>query len=363
MSDPLGDRSRIRRVLLVRPSALGDVARTVPALVTLRRALPEAVIDWVVQPAFADVVRHHPALHEVVLFDRDRLARMWRSASAFRAGKGWIREIRARRYDLAVDLQGLMRSSLVTRFSGAPRRLGFANAREGGWLGYNVRFDVPEDMHTVDRMLRLLERAGLEPSHDMTLYVGEADAAWASDELRRLGIGDQPFVTLAPTARWLSKCWPIERYIDLARRLLDTRLAGGHIVVLAGPGEQAQVQPLLDALADTGRVHLPQTSVGRMVALLARTRLLVCNDSGALHIAVGLARPIAAIFGPTDPGLVGPYRRPETVIRPDTEHANNHNDFRRRPNDQTMIAGVTLDRVWATIEQQLALTHPPSSRS
>ena len=360
MSDPLGDLSRIRRVLLVRPSALGDVARTVPALVTIRNALPEATIDWVVQPAFADVVRHHPAVHEVVPFDRDHLGRMWRSVSAFGAGRQWLRALRDRRYDLAIDLQGLLRSGLITRFSGAPRRLGFANAREYGWLGCNVRFNVPERMHTVDRMLRLLELAGFAPSHDMTLYVGQADAQWAAEELRSVCVGDEPFVALAPTARWLSKCWPIERYIELARRLLDTRIAGGHLVVLAGPGERAQVQPLLDALADTGRVHLPATRVGQMAALLARAGLLVCNDSAALHIAVGLARPIAAVFGPTDPALVGPYRRPDTVIRPDRQQAN-HNDFRRRPNDQSVIAGVTLEQVWAVVEQQLDTAHPSTS--
>src|SRR6185369_11864763 len=155
------------RVLIIRPSALGDVARTVPALATLRAALPDAQIDWLVHDAFADAVRHHPMLKGVIEFPRQRFARFMRDRATTREVTAWARRLGDAKYDLVIDLQGLFRSGLMTRLTRAPRRVGFANAREIGWLGYNRRHHVDRSLHTVDRMLVLLEAEGFAPVRDM----------------------------------------------------------------------------------------------------------------------------------------------------------------------------------------------------
>ncbi len=343
-------------MLLVRPSALGDVARTVPALATLRRAMPEARIDWLVAEAFADSVRHHPMLDGVVTFARDRLARFGRSPAATREGLALARRLRRARYDVVVDLQGLFRSGLFTWLTRSPRRVGFADARELAWLGYTVRHAIdPAVRHTVDRMLALLQAEGHEPVADMRLYVGDEDRAWLDRLRERRGIGDHDYACLAPTARWGCKCWPLRHYTEIARRLLETGLAGDHLVVLASPAEQAQVEPMLTALRDEGlgdRVHRLRTSVGQLMALLNGARLLVCNDSAPLHIAVGFDRPIVAIYGPTDPAEVGPYRRDDAVVRPPiAEHELR--GYRHHSDDATLISRVGVDEVWEAIGRQL----------
>lgn len=324
------------RILLVRPSALGDVSRTVPVLASLRRAFPEAAIDWLVDERYVDAVRHHPMLDGVVPFVRRgrgrlRLPAMWR-------------RLRAGRYDRVYDLQGLLRSGLLTRATGAPRRVGFTDAREGGWLGYNVRHWIDAAVeHTVDRMLALVEADGVDPVRDMTLYVGGDDRAWAAGFLKRQGWADG-YVCVAPTAQWLCKCWPIERYAEVARRL------DRPVVVLAAPHETEQVQPLLDALGD--RAVLPRTTVGQLMALIEGTDLLLCNDSAALHIAVGLDRSVVALFGPTDPRKVGPYRRDDAVVQPPNAGSLAF-DYRRQRDDQAIISGITVETVWEKVQQAI----------
>jgi len=341
------------RVLIVRPSALGDVSRTVPALATLRHALPAARIDWLVAAPFADAVRHHPMLDHVVAFDRQRLKRLGLSPAANRAARDLCRQLRGARYDTVYDLQGLLRSGILTRLTGAPRRVGFTDAREAGWLGCNVRHNV-DATHTVDRMVGLLEADGYEPVRDMKLYVGEQDQHWLAQFREQTAIGDNDYTCIAPTARWLCKCWPADRYATLIERLLQSQRAGEHIVLLAAPNEHEQVKPILDALpaAHRERVHLPTTTIGQMMALLSDTSMLVCNDSAALHIAVGFHRPIAAIFGPTDPACVGPYQRLDTVIQPRDITPDDMRRYRRHKHDQSLIGRVSVDQVWRTIEAQ-----------
>ena len=341
------------RVLVVRPSALGDVARTVPCLVTLRAAMPDARIDWLVQDSFIDVVRHHPMLDHAVAFPRKDFQGL-RGLRAFH----WTRILKQNRYDIALDLQGLFRSAWLTWRSGARKRVGFANARELGWLFYNAKHNVSPQLHTVDRMLGLLAAEGHTTSHDMRLYTCDADEQWLDVLLSGLPPTSQPqrYIVLAPTARWLSKCWPLASYLALARRMLDANLTR-HFFILASPAEHGQVQQLVDGLREShpaAAVSMPTTTVGQMMAVLRRGGLVVCNDSAPLHIAVGFDRPIVAIFGPTDPALVGPYGRNNSVVRPaDGETVKSLGYYRKHPDDQALMAKVPLEAVWERVLSQL----------
>jgi lipopolysaccharide heptosyltransferase I len=334
-----------RRVLLIRPSALGDVCRTVPALVSLRKALPKAHIDWLVRDSFADAVCHHPDLSGVMPFQRRglRWIPLARGQSIYR----FAHQLRAACYDMVIDLQGLARSGLFARLTGAKHRIGFANAREGAWLGYNRRFRVDASLHTVDRMLSLVEAAGFPVVHDMQLYAGQTESQWARQQLESLGLTDQPYACIAPTARWLCKCWPVDRYTEVAKRLLNDGIVEPPVIVLASPAEREQVAPMLAALDD--RAVLPETTVGQLMALIAGARLVVCNDSAPLHIAVGFDRPLVTIFGPTDPALVGPYRREDAVVQPPGAQPMGPRAYRRHRDDQSLISQVTVDSVWERI--------------
>ncbi len=334
-----------RRILIVRPSALGDVARTVPALVSLKRAYPDAEIDWLVNDSFVGAIESHPDLHAAVPFPRSRFreAGWLAGAEAVR----YMRELRDRQYDLVVDLQGLARSGWLTWSTSAATRVGPADARELGWLAYTQRIAVdPQVTHTVDRMLAVVEGIGVPAVRDMRLYTSAADRAWATAFLVENKIKPGQFSLIAPTAKWLSKCWPVERFDTLIDRLAMP-------AVIAGA---ASDRPRTAALIRDGRLDLVgKTSVGRLMAMIEQAAIVIANDSAALHIAVGLGRRYVGIFGPTEPAAVGPYRYDLGVAAAEPSLRKNYRNLR---DDQSIIASVTFDLVWKVTQHVLASPPP-----
>jgi heptosyltransferase-1 len=301
-----------KRILIVRPSALGDVCRTVPVLATLRRAWPGARIDWVVQDEFAPAIESHPALGEAVRFPRQRFARWWRSPGVARALLRWAADLRRRHYDLVLDCQGLSRSGLITWLTRAPRRVGPRRARELGWLGYNVRHAVPAEAHTVRQMMSLVEAEGLEPVYDIRLYVSETDRAWWAAHRAALGLRPGAFPVLAPTSRWISKRWPQECWSALIKPLRDRGL--GPAVLTGAPSEREQVRRIVQCEPDVID-FVGEVTLGQAMAVIADAGLVIANDSAPLHMAVGLQRPCIGLYGPTDPAVVGPWGADDAVVR------------------------------------------------
>ncbi len=330
MTDP-------RRILLIRPSALGDVCRSVPLAASLKSAFPAAEIDWLVNASFAGAIEAHPAVHAVVPFDRKHLGRTMKGAKPGPT-LAFLADLRRRDYDLVIDAQGLARSGLFAWATGAPRRIGYANAREMGWLGLTEKHDIPTTLHSVDRMLALLEAAGIPPIRDMALH---ADPAILERIDRHPALGGTRYAVLAPTSIWPGKRWPIDRFAALATELLAMGL--DRIAVVGAPGERDQCEPLL-ALDDTRIIDLVgETDIAGLMAIIARSSLVVANDSAALHMAVGFDRPAVALFGPTDTALVGPYRRDADVVQHrSTGDILDHKDERI---GQEMMQRITLDEV------------------
>jgi lipopolysaccharide heptosyltransferase I len=346
-----------RRILIVRPSALGDVCRSVPVLASLRGCYPDARIDWVVRDSYVPVIAAHPMLNEAIAFPRARFAGSWRSPRAARELLRWLAELRRRRYDLVVDCQGLGRSGLITFATGAPRRVGFRGARELAWLAYNRRHAPSGDQHTVDQMLELLRGEGIEPVRDMRLYAAEADREWWRRRRAEFDAEHGAYAVLAPTARWSSKRWPIDRW----RRLAEALPARGlqRLVVVGAPGEVDQVRELLDAGAVGGATLVDlvgQATLGQTAAAIGEAALVVAHDSAPLHLAVGFDRACVALFGPTDPAIVGPYRRPESVVckhRPEPGKRVNYRSRRLGDALMRLIAVPdVLERVDAVLERR-----------
>jgi ADP-heptose:LPS heptosyltransferase len=326
------DRTEIRRVVIIRPSALGDVCRTVPVLVSLKNALPQAEIDWVVQDAFAAAIEAHPHLGRPILFPRGRLAGWWRNPSHFLQALKWLNHLREGKYDLAIDFQGLSRSGIMTAATFARHKVGLQSAREFAWLTYNRRVRT-NAIHTVDQMLALVEAIGIEPVRDMRLYVPTAARAWWLKQRVQLQFDqpDAPYAVIAPTSRWPSKNWPIDRFAQILAPVLDRGFQ--RVVLIGSPADVPKVEELLrDAavkhLQDAGAVInlAGVTDIAQTMAIIAEAGLVIANDSAPLHMAVGFNRPIVGLFGPTDPAAVGPYQRETSVIRgyaaPDGESIN-----------------------------------------
>ena len=303
---------RPSRVCLIKPSSLGDIAHAFPLLASLRRHWPTAHLTWVVNRGLRPLVDGHPDLDAIIPFDRDRIRLAPRAIGPMARFLG---DLRRPRFDLAIDLQGLFRSGLMTASTGAPIRVGLRSAREGAGLFYNHTVDDRGDaIHAVDRLLRMADAFGA-PTVGITPSIActAADRLAARAELGRL---PRPWVALNIGARWVTKRWPPGHFAAIARRLQDRHGAG---VVLVGAPED---RPLVDALrADLGPAAASvldlcgRTSLPGLAALAGEVDLFVSNDTGPLHLAVAAGARTVGIYTCTSPARTGPYGPRSAVAR------------------------------------------------
>jgi heptosyltransferase-1 len=351
-SSPPPERLDRQRFLIIKPSALGDVATTLPLLCDLKRAYPQADIDWLLHPALLPLVEGHDAIHEVIPFDRKTLAAWWYKPSAFRAFRSLLQKLRARRYHLVIDAQGLFRSGFLARVTGAQIRIGFAEAREFAPLFYTKKVrlsDSGKKMVAVDRMRALLHPLDINTSQPADFRV---PIRGVQGLVPGLDPG-APYIALIPGARWNTKRWPLDRYAALADHLLDN----SHNIVLLGSPDEKTLCDTLQSKIKNGQgqqskiINLAgKTSLQEMIALLARASLVIGNDSGPLHVAVALGRPIVALYGPTDPNFVGPYDQLDQVLRHEVPC---HPCRRRSCSHHSCMQGLPLDLVWEKTRQSL----------
>ncbi len=219
-----------RRILIIKPSSLGDVTHALPILKLVRRKWPHAQISWLVSPACAGLLDGRDDLDEIIIFDRRRFGTAWRNPAAGLDLLRFRRDLRTRGFDLVIDLQGLLRSGWIAWETAAPVRIGFANAREFAWLFYTHRVSIDTmEQHAIDRYLKIAEAIGCATSPvDFDLRAAAADRAYI-DSLIPLG---RRFAVLLPATNWPSKRWPIERFADLVDPLkqrfgLQSIVAGG----------------------------------------------------------------------------------------------------------------------------------------
>lgn len=287
------------RILIVRLSAIGDVVMATPVARALRQAYPEAHITWLVERLSADVVRGNPYLDEVLVWDRGR-SRSWVGGFAGVLSQArWLRRtLRQRRFDLALDLQGLMRSALPAWLSGAPIRVGYAGAREMASRLYT--HTVPNDLtrSTQQRQLDLLTALGIESQDTrMTVTVPEEAQAFADAFLAEQGLDPGRTVALVPYASMEWKQWPEEHWAALAETL--GRSHGLRGLVLGGPADVPAARRLAARASPPLAVAAGKTTLKQAAALLRSCRAAVSVDTGLLHFAVALERPTVGLFAPT----------------------------------------------------------------
>lgn len=301
-------------ILIIKPSALGDIVQALPALSALRRSFPDAEISWLVRPEFAPLLENHPHLTRVIHFDRKFLGKAWFHPGAFAAMLSLFRRIRRCQFDAVFDFQGLFRTAFLARVSGCKKRFGPADAKELSRFFYTHRIKKPaESPHVVDHYMNLVRAAGgAELEVEFTLPCD----AQAEESVRRLlatnSITSQQYAVLVPGSAHADKCWPIDRFAELASKLsCDHNLS---VVATGSPSEAPLVERLVQS-ADVPIGNLAgRTSISELIALLRNAALVVTNDTGPGHIAAALGRPIVMIFGKSNPLRVAPYRRPNTVV-------------------------------------------------
>jgi heptosyltransferase-1 len=347
------------RILLIKPSAIGDVVHTLPILNLLRRKWPAARISWLVTPACAGILEGHPQLDEIILFERRRWATWWYHPSRWLELRRFTRKLRQHQFDLVIDLQGLFRSGWIARKTRAPVRVGFANARELAWAFYTHRVPIDTmEQHAIDRYVKLARFIGCEGPIEYIFGHDESDRA-AVEALIRADKKVRPtidaaiprYAVLAPGTNWPTKRWPIDRFAALPA-LLKQRFDLDSIVI-GGPNETALARQIPSALNLAG-----QTNLRQLCALVERAAVVISNDSGPMHIAAAMNRPLVALFGPTNPTRTGPHDRPDAVLRLGLPCSP---CYSRKCSHQSCLQWLTIDPVLQAIESQLQKAITPAS--
>ena len=297
------------RILILKPSSLGDVVQALPVLRLLKRHLPASKIYWWIDSHLAPLLQGDPDLAGVVLFERRRWAspvhwdEMWRS----------IRWLRQQDFDWVIDLQCLLRSGVFAWLANGRLCIGLDEAREGARGFYDHVVQRPSPLtHAVDWYLRVLPVLGVPVNRDFQWLPPRPEVA--ESVRRQWPVGRARWIALQPGARWSNKRWPAESYAELVRHLAPAQ-PEFHFAVLGG----AEDRPLGEAIARvdparcldlTGRLSLPE-----MVEWIRLSTLMVSNDTGPMHIAAALGIPVVALFGPTEPRRTGPYGQLEHVLQ------------------------------------------------
>ena len=280
--------------LFIRLSSLGDIVHALPSFAVLRKGFPKARISWVVDRAGREILGLVPGLDEVIV----------------RGDDGWLKRLR-RRGRTALDVQGLLKSAVIGRLSGARRRIGFSrkNLKEpAAAIFYTERLAAFEETgHVIEKNIRLLERLGLKPegaNFEFPLAIPETPRCRAASALERLGLTSERKVVLCNVgAAWASKRWPAERWAELLAMLPRDGLFP--LLLWGNAAEKAIAESISRR---TGVPIAPFLSIPEVMALIASSALLISGDTFALQAACALDVPVVALFGPTDARRNGPFR-------------------------------------------------------
>jgi len=320
-------------ILIVKLSAIGDVVHTLPSLAALRMLYPQAHITWVIEEAASDLIKGHPDLDRVIISRRKKWIEELKKGKivVLREVAQFIRELRSRPYDLAIDFHGLLKSAILVWLSAGKRKLGYDSMQELSALFLTEKVYEDMDKHAVDRYLDLVRYLEREETAAVGNQSGRGEGGpYICDQepvflipvtkeeeervaslLKSKGVGDGPFMAVSPVALWETKLWEAKSFARLCDRI---NLEYGLPVVFTG-AETDYIEGILSQMK-TAAVNLAgQTSLRELACLYRKAALVISTDSGPMHIAAAVETPVLALFGPTNPSRTGPYGKDNYVIQ------------------------------------------------
>jgi lipopolysaccharide heptosyltransferase I len=291
------------KILIIKPSSLGDIIHALPALSIIRKSFPASYLAWLVSDPFKGLLEGHPYLDEIISFPRHFF---------LQKGLPFLKELRSRQFDIVIDLQGLLRSALIGFLCRAEERIGFREGREFSPLFYTRPITIGRHiLHAVDRNMQLASSiSGGIFEADFTFNLSPRAVKKVEGKLKELKIEGE-IIALNPATRWPSKRWKEDNWAKIAEALANE----GNIFFLAGPGEEELIEGIRKLMKKNSFSLAGQLSLQELAVFLSRSRLLVTVDSGPMHLAAAMHIPLVALFGPTDPARCGPYGHSRSVIK------------------------------------------------
>jgi heptosyltransferase I len=342
------------RLLVVRLGAMGDILHALPSITALRQVHPNWRIDWVVEPRWQALLAVPGTAErgpQMPVVDRLHFAptKEWRKGPLSRRTITSVTSLRAQlkasTYDAVIDLQGAMRSAVLARMAGCPRVIGEALPRETAARLLFTEQVVTHGAHVIEQDIELVSAVAGDPLEWVPplLPVDPAAEAW-SDALLASS-GTRPIALINPGAGWGAKVWPVDRYAEVARGLI---VRGFRVLVNAGPHEEVMADAIVKGTV--GNAIPLSTTLEQLIAVTRRAALCIAGDTGPLHLACALGRPVIGIFGPTDPSRNGPYGTRFRVLRSPISKR----DHTRRPETEAGLLTIQPADVLRATDELLA---------
>lgn len=292
-----------KNILIIKMSSLGDILHTLPFAAALRQRYPKAKISWLVHPQFAGFVPDPPVIDEVIYFDKVKFKKM-SIGDKLKYFCDMRSLLHSKHFDLVIDMQGLFKSAVLAAISGCSNRIGYCEMREGSGLISKAICGSHSKDHVIERYLDVARYLGADvqevsyPMPDLT-----AESASVTEKLQQQVTGD--YVVFVPGARWQTKEWPVEYYAQLAKMLTDE---GMPVVLAGGPDDCAKGRKIKELCTSPKLVDLTgKTSLRELAALIKGCAVYISADTGPLHFAAALKKPLIAMYGPTKADRTGPY--------------------------------------------------------
>jgi len=297
----------LAKILIIKPSSLGDIIHSLPFLDAMKQRFPEAELHWVVAKGFEGILEGHPLIGRIWVINKDAWKKITKVTTSALELRRLFRNLRAEKFDCAVDLQGLFRSGVIARASGAPVRVGFQEAREGSSIFYTHRVAGGRDIHAVDRYLKVAAFFGCDISR--VRFPLPPSRGTLAQAVPFLNLSCRGYAVVVPGARGAAKRWPAVRFGKL------TSMLPMKSVVIGSRGDVALADEVVAASKGRAVSVAGKTDLRELMEIIRCAQFMVCNDTGPMHIASALGVHVFGLFGPTSAVRTGPYGAANTIVR------------------------------------------------
>ena len=340
-------------ILLIKLSAIGDVIHSLPFLEVLKAAFPSSRIDWVVEEDAAGIIQGHPDIETLIVFPRKSWIKRFAKKDEYRSiGKevaNFLKELKKKKYDIVIDLQGLLKSGILTFIARGKRKIGLNGGREASFIFINERVAIPDpEIHALERYLYIARHLGATKSDwNGRIHIATADKRYVDNLLK--GLDNKPLIAVNPMAKWETKLWDLDRFACLADRIIEELEA---VVVFTGSKSDAKAIEIILSKMHTNAFNLAgKSTLKELACLYEKCAVVLSTDTGPMHIAAAMTTPVViALFGPTSPRKTGPYGPKHRVVRAGVECSP---CFKKKCNDMSCMKKITVDMVFDTVKEVL----------
>lgn len=345
-TDPIRFSKEPQKILIIKPSAWGDIVHSLPFLAVLKKRYPNSEIHWVVAKGLHTFLEGHPLIHKLWIMDKDSWKDFGRIRKSLCEMNAFRRGLKKEGFDISIDLSGLLRSGLISWAAAARYRLGFSDSDEGSPFFYTHKLRGGDQIHAIDRYLLLADLIDCDTTEVSYPF------APLPDITELLSTLPEQFCIMVPSAGKKANRWPAQRFSKLAARLPIPS------IVIAGDGDRSIAEEVVASSKGKAINLAGKTGLKELVALTKRSSYFICNDTGPMHIAAALNIPVFALFGPANPVRTGPYGNNSTVIQVPLDCSPCYAQKPCTQHNWRCMKELTVDTVYEHIATKLNLNSP-----